>query len=65
MSLFTHKLPKRITDDVGKAAGSFVVWREDVKSADDCGLGAELRGLNSRQGCGRLASKAYVITREV
>ena len=54
-----------MNNDVVKAASSFVVRREDVKSADDYGLGGELRGLNSRQGCRYLASKAYMIKREV
>lgn len=65
MSLFNHELTKRNNNDLVKAAGSFVVRREDVKSADDCGLGGELRGLNSRQGCRYLASKAYVINSDV
>ena len=64
MSLFNHELPKRMKSDVVKAASSFVVRQEDVESADDCGLGGELRGLNSRQGCQCLASKAYMIKRE-
>lgn len=65
MYLFNHGLPKRVNADVLKAASSFVVRREDGKSADDCGLEGELRGLHSRQGRRCLASKAYVIKREV
>ena len=65
MSLFNHELPKRMNNDVVKAASSFVVWRKDVESADNYGLGEDLRGLNSRQGCRCLPNKAYMIKREV
>ena len=65
MSPFNYKLPKCINKDVVKAASSFVVRREDAKSADDSGLGVELKGLNSRQGCRYLASKAYMLNMEV
>ena len=39
MSLFNYRLPKCINKDIVKAASSFVVRREDAKSADDSGLG--------------------------
>ena len=65
MSPCDYKMPKDINKDVVKAANSFVVRRKDVKPADDCGLGGELKGLNSRQGCRYAASRAYMLIREV
>ena len=58
-------MPKSINKDVVKAASGFVVRREEVESADDCGLGGELKGLNCRQGCRYLAGKVYMLHREV